>query len=274
MQPVYVLSPAEFNLSIEFTPPWIEQYRPSAETALSKLLQQLNLPNAQRPEILVQNTASIRNAVEHLCRYAESENADAILVSTHGRGGIPRILLGSFAETLILHSKTPVLVTGPKTETPNQLKSFFLPTDLGPGSRRIFQRTVSMARQMGASLTLFHSIPNPVEPFFQSGISLLGGGWVPLQNLFTEEAERRRRCVQMWCRWARRRGVPTEPIISEIGGNVASQIIENANRMRSDVIVMAAQSGPVVTALVGSITRQVVRHASRPVWILHPPRNP
>lgn len=41
---------------------------------------------------------------------AREWNADLIVVGTHGRGGLTRVLLGSTAESLIRHATIPVLV--------------------------------------------------------------------------------------------------------------------------------------------------------------------
>ena len=44
-----------------------------------------------------------------IIRYAESERCDLIVMGTHGRGGIDRLLLGSVAEKVVRGSTVPVL---------------------------------------------------------------------------------------------------------------------------------------------------------------------
>ncbi len=36
------------------------------------------------------------------------------------------------------------------------------------------------------------------------------------------------------------------------------------------MIAMASQSGPILSHLIGSVTRQVIRQTPCPTWILHP----
>jgi nucleotide-binding universal stress UspA family protein len=43
-----------------------------------------------------------------IVRYAENEGCDLIVMGTHGRGGIDRLLLGSVAESVIRASSVPV----------------------------------------------------------------------------------------------------------------------------------------------------------------------
>jgi len=45
-----------------------------------------------------------------ICGYASDAGADLIVVGTHGRGGIRRVVLGSVAERVIRGADRPVLV--------------------------------------------------------------------------------------------------------------------------------------------------------------------
>jgi nucleotide-binding universal stress UspA family protein len=44
-----------------------------------------------------------------IVRYAEREACDLVVMGTHGRGGIDRLLLGSVAEKVVRGSNVPVL---------------------------------------------------------------------------------------------------------------------------------------------------------------------
>lgn len=50
---------------------------------------------------------------ESIVAAAESENADLIVVGTHGRGSIGRLLLGSVSEHVVRNAPCPVLVIRP-----------------------------------------------------------------------------------------------------------------------------------------------------------------
>jgi nucleotide-binding universal stress UspA family protein len=48
-------------------------------------------------------------AAQEIVRLAETEQADLIVVGTHGRSGVSRLLMGSVAEVVVRHAKCPVL---------------------------------------------------------------------------------------------------------------------------------------------------------------------
>jgi 3-deoxy-D-manno-octulosonic-acid transferase len=50
------------------------------------------------------------NAEEGICRAAQKEKADLIIMSTHGRTGRKHVLIGSVAEGVMRHAPCAVLV--------------------------------------------------------------------------------------------------------------------------------------------------------------------
>jgi nucleotide-binding universal stress UspA family protein len=49
-----------------------------------------------------------------ICRIAEEEKVDLIVMGSHGRTGLAHVLLGSVAERVVRHAPCPVLVIGRK----------------------------------------------------------------------------------------------------------------------------------------------------------------
>ena len=64
-----------------------------------------------------QNVASVVvdgvSAAEGILETAERKAADLIAITTHGRGGLPRLILGSVADKVVRASHAPVLVVRP-----------------------------------------------------------------------------------------------------------------------------------------------------------------
>ncbi|WP_291318990.1 universal stress protein [Desulfonatronospira sp.] len=52
-------------------------------------------------------------AAEEILKYADQENMDMIIMGTHGRKGIDRVLFGSVAEKIVKSAPIPVLTIRP-----------------------------------------------------------------------------------------------------------------------------------------------------------------
>jgi nucleotide-binding universal stress UspA family protein len=274
IDPVYVLSPEEYDVNVAFNAPWLKQIRPSVEKVLNHYLKDNQIGNIGRPQILIERRPSLRRAVGTLINYAEKSKADMIVVGTHAKKGISRFFLGSFAETLLLHSKIPVLVVGPHSEFPlheRKTQNILFSTDFGTASFPTFKKVLALAKAHHAKVTLFHCLPHPIEPVIQSGVYLLGGGFVSFPEYVLQDEERKQKMCEKYVAAGKKVGVAVDVNINPGHGNTANAIIEQAQLGKTDLIAMAAESGAFSAALIGSVTRQVVRAAPCPVWVLRAP---
>lgn len=268
--PVYLLSPDQLNLRIEFSQPWIGEFLPSAEKALNSLLAKVKMQGLQKSQVLIQPSPSLRKSVEKLVQYAKENDFDLITLATHGRKGISRMVLGSFAETLFHRSPIPTLIVSPLGKPPQHFKKILFPTDFSEASLKAFQKLWIWAKDFGARITVFHKIPNPVEPVFQSGVLLLGGGWVPIKDFLSNEKKTAGETARKWCAQAQEAGVATDFILNDGAGSTVDGILRGAKKSGATLIAMASESGPIASVMLGSISRQVIRSATCPVWTFRP----
>lgn len=108
-----VIDPVEAGYSLGssavpgYTEEWFEQEQASAESLLES--------HASRAEE-TDFTGSIDTVVEvgrparTIVEYVESEDIDHVVMGSHGRSGVTRVLLGSVAETVVRRSPVPVTV--------------------------------------------------------------------------------------------------------------------------------------------------------------------
>ncbi|PLX85110.1 MAG: universal stress protein [Desulfuromonas sp.] len=64
------------------------------------------------PDIVCRVSAGV--PFREICRLAEDESFDLIVLGTHGRTGLPHLLLGSNAERVVQHASCPVLSVTPR----------------------------------------------------------------------------------------------------------------------------------------------------------------
>ncbi len=55
-----------------------------------------------------------RSPADEIVKYAREVHADIVVVGTHGRGGVSRLLMGSVAEHVVRNAPCPVLVVRPR----------------------------------------------------------------------------------------------------------------------------------------------------------------
>jgi nucleotide-binding universal stress UspA family protein len=270
--PIYVLGPGQVNFPIgEAGNQWLETYEPAVEERLREQLSKASFPGLsglQDPQILMEPRTTVAQAVTSLLEHAKQIEADSIVVSTGARSGVSRMLLGSFAESLLSASHIPVWVIGPNAVSRPRFSTIIFPTNFGERSKRVFRRIVKEAYVLRAKVVLFHAMPQPVEPLLESGAAMLGGTWVPVQTFFSDDLDRHRSRTEAWARWARHQGVEVETEVDTFGGSISESILLVAGRHGADLIAMETHTGAIASVLVGSITKQVLRLSNLPVLVI------
>lgn len=86
---------------------------------------------------------------------------DLIVLGTHGRSGLERLLAGSGAEQILRRSGVPVMIVGPsqgQARFDGHFHRVVFPSDFTPQSLAAVPYAVSVARENHAALTLLHVI--------------------------------------------------------------------------------------------------------------------
>src|ERR1043165_9944876 len=87
------------------------QLEDSAERQLPKLAECEECVGLNVEEIIVHG-----DAAAEIVRVAEEKEVDLIVISSHGRTGLGRMIFGSTAEAVVRHATCPVLVVKPPPE--------------------------------------------------------------------------------------------------------------------------------------------------------------
>jgi nucleotide-binding universal stress UspA family protein len=92
-----------------------EQLEDSAERELPKLSECEECAGLEVEELVVHGEAA-----SEIVRVAGDRKVDLIVISSHGRTGLGRILFGSTAESVVRHAPCPVLVVKPPQPAQNE----------------------------------------------------------------------------------------------------------------------------------------------------------
>lgn len=276
IDPVSVLNPAVLGVDTDFVGPWTETYAPLVKKALTQALKDVDLPGLQEARVLGNPRASLGVSVDLLVKHAVDGEYDLILTGSHGRKGLSRMVLGSFAESLLLRTKTPVLVVGNHADPwgpdqdVNRPLHFLFANDLADPHSGLLDEVFQAAAIYSAKVTILSVIPTPAELAVQSGIYLLSGGWVSAADYVNLDWKRRLEVGNAIALRAKEfYDVVCEVHVDECfpAMSIGDSICAHAKSLGVDFIAMAAEDGPVATALIGAISRKVVRSAPCPVWI-------
>ena len=88
-----------------------ERYRERHEQVERDNTDELEAVLDRNPRVSLETT--VDDPARGVVRYAEEHDVDHIVVGSHGRGGLSRVLLGSVAETIVRRAPCPVTVARP-----------------------------------------------------------------------------------------------------------------------------------------------------------------
>ncbi len=255
---VYILSEGHNEISLSKYPHWEEVDESEVKTRLRKI--SMTLGGAPgKAHILRVKSRSTRDAVAALLRLASREKAGAIAVATHGRKGVDRFFLGSFAETLMMQSHVPLLAINPSVHHLRKVSRLLYATDLSLKSRKITPLVLDLAKQFDCPVTVFHKlleyklVPPP--------------GFV-LRNLMDQLKEETTKKAGLFLKHASARGIPTELVLEESSPDLVSAIVKQAGREKSSLLVLEARRGRMASLVLGSTARRVIRECPSPVWVI------
>jgi len=263
IEPFYLLKIGESRTPTKSGSGKLTDLRLPAEKALQEWLSRIRCPGLTAPSILAPTGVYLRSDIDALNRYAIKTGAEVIVLTTHARKGFSRFWLGSFAETLLLHSKVPVFLINPNTKAPQAIKQILFSTNLTNDSKSVFKRVVRLAKRLGARITLLNKSEYYPELMRAS-----------LRRSYLDHIQKdtilRKRTLTFWANWAKKHGVLVTVVMDDSNDLVVDSVLRHLKKMKSPIIAMASQTGGFASSLVGSTTRKVVRNSPCPVWVFHP----
>jgi len=105
-----VINPAEAGYSAQaslpsFSEEWYEQQTQAAEGLFDNLIAE-----AGADDRTVERVVEVGRPTTVIVDYADDNDVDQIVMGSHGRSGVSRILVGSVAETVVRRADVPVTV--------------------------------------------------------------------------------------------------------------------------------------------------------------------
>jgi nucleotide-binding universal stress UspA family protein len=189
---------------------------------------------------------------------AQGMDADLIAMGTHGRRGIKRFIMGSVTSGVIGHARCDVLVVKkPCTQCTGEFRNILLPFDGSAFSKKALSHAYSLAKGEGSEITALYVIPRYEEMI----------GFMKTESIRKSLYKEAERIMGLARQSVSGNGVNFATSIEE--GHAADKIVETANRMKNDLIVMGSYGWRGVNkAILGSTTERVIMNATCPILVV------
>ncbi|HEU4520864.1 MAG TPA: universal stress protein, partial [Thermoanaerobaculia bacterium] len=175
-----------------------------------------------------------------IIRTGDEIDATLIVMGTHGRRGLSRVMLGSVTETVLRQSLRPVLTLGPGTagEMPAGTKTILCPVNFSFVALDAMRKAADFAARLDADLVVLY-VAEENQPPLDEKLQKELASWVD------PELRGRSRYRQMVA-----------------SGNAADRVLAIAEEIRADLLVIGAQHKLFRDAtVIGGTTERLVRFA-------------
>ncbi len=288
---------AQPDAPLETVPLEIARYEAAAREYLDRIAAELGAAGIGTRTRVVTGPV-----VEGILDVANEEGADLIAMSTHGRGGLGRFLLGSVASQVVHYAKAPVLLVrataNEQAPAEYSYRKILVPLDGSDFSQAVLPHARAVAARVGAQVILLQAVPEPETEMSEAHWMLTFGGPASIGEVPGEGGLRPGMDPSARRQWAesiraeivrrtehemeaaqsslnaaasvfKSAGVPVETLVQL--GRPAEVILDVATANGVDMIAMAThgRSG-IQRLLLGSIADRIVRHAHAPVLLVRP----
>ena len=264
IEPVSVLSPDHLKVPLQAFKEKHQDFSLEADKILSKWMKTLSLKGLVKHSLIVCNEYSRRKSVATLLEYAETEGSELIALTTHARKGVMRFLLGSFAETLLLKARIPLLIANPKSKLPSKIKKILFPTDFSQASKEGYNKILDLAKQLQSKLILYHKVEYVIAETYPMIYQTAA-----YEKYLEEDVAQRRKVAEVWAEQAKAAGISIEVVFDRSPSFVSRAISKSAKKHKVDLLAVVSSTNEASTLLLGSITRQLFRESPCPIWAFH-----
>lgn len=233
----HVVVPNPYPLVSPEAAPYLENMRQGSSIRLNNLADSEQLRGIPHEALVAHGEVA-----EELNKMVREHQIDLMILSTHGRRGLRRFLLGSVAEELWRTVECPVLTVGPRALGRSAdeivLRHILYPTDLSPESFAAAPWALAFALEYESRLSVLHV----AAPAIRTSARLLARAFKDeLREIIPPEAA-------PWC----------EPECLVESGEPAETILRVAKEHDADLIVLGVRSPE-------ALAKQHLRNVAYPV---------
>lgn len=197
---------------------------------------------------------------------ARRHRAELIVMSTHGRSGLGRMVYGSVADDILRHAEIPVLLIPPTVDhawSADRPLTVLVPLDGSPLAEDALASAKLLAELLGARLHLLRVIEPPAYPLYGDGYV-----YVPIDDTAERDAAR-----AYLNEIAGRLAAGGAEVEAEVADGLPSAVVPRvAQEQQADVIAMATHGrGGLARLVLGSVATGTLQRTHVPLLLTRPP---
>ena len=239
---------------------WLGRALDHAEMLMVELVADLNFGECK----VTKEVREADFAASGVLHYAEEVDADLLVLGTHGRRGLRRVVMGSVAEEIVRTAPCAVFsCTSDVDEVSSWPREILVAVDFSDASRQALSAARGLAAMYRTPVRALHVVPRPhYAPEYATA-----SGSLVLENLpgVLEAAEKSLR-KEIEGHGPFPNGIDVEITV----GGASQEIIETAAERQVGLIVVGNRGlSGFKHLLLGSVADRVVRLAACPVLTVH-----
>ena len=197
----------------------------------------------------------VGKAAESIIKFAQENEIDLIVMSSHGRSGISRWIYGSVASKVLYQVACAISIIHPQVETELFAnKRVLVPLDGSMRAEQALEPALKLAQALSAELILLRVTIMPQSPV---GPVV---GWPGTEAVMNEDEQEARSYLQRVQVSLKNGQVQIHTHIA--ASSVAESIIDMADKLQVDIIVMSSHGRSGMSRWVfGSVTEKTLRGA-------------
>lgn len=247
---VYIASKAEAELTTAFNVLEENRYTLYPKKIILAQLKKLKMDNL-KAEVIPSNKISLSSIIKEFVKYNSDNKTDLVVIATNGKALLPRLVFGSFCETLIHSSECDLLIYHQKTKFDlKSNKKILYAHDFTEKGDIGLKRVIEYAKSWNAHLIVVH------VPMFLSNMT-----YEKFKMQTEKQGEKIKDSIS-------KQGIPFQLIISYDVKPINTIILNIAKKKGADFIAVTAKSNKLTALLGGSITRQILRESKLPSLVL------
>lgn len=246
----------------------MERIRPMAENYLAGVADEL-----REEGIDVETEVVGGRAAAQIVEHADKEDVDLIALSTHGRSGLARWVMGSGVDKILRACEQPVLLVRPRDESAGgeaagRLSKIIVPLDGSDAAEAALPFAEELAKTLGLEIILIQVIG--IETTVHFGPAAPDSWPVPtdiLQRLDVVASGYLKGLAKQF----KDKGLTVQWEV--LRGAAGPRIVEFAKETADSLVAMTSHGRSGFRRWVmGSVADEVVRHAGEPVLVMRPHR--